>query len=162
MRKVVLALILLIAPIVTYSYTPQKGDFGAGLILGEPTGLTVKYFLQKQHAIDAALGYSVFDKGFSMVFDYAFHIWDVFSKKGNIPIYFGPGIQIQERKFKNSDSNNSGTSKQIGMGIRGFFGTEFHPDKYRFSFFLEVSLHIFLVPSVKAGFGLGGGARYYF
>mgnify|MGYP000674034767 CR=1 FL=1 len=49
-----------------FAFTPllfsQNKGIGAGVILGEPTAISAKFWLGENNAVDAALGYS-FDKG---------------------------------------------------------------------------------------------------
>ncbi len=54
MKKVFLSLILIFLCLNVFS---QKGDFGMGVILGNPTSLSVKYWTGDLTAIDASLGY---------------------------------------------------------------------------------------------------------
>jgi hypothetical protein len=51
-------LVTLISTSVLYSYSPQGKDFGFGIMLGDPTGLTAKMWTQKDNAFAFNLGNS--------------------------------------------------------------------------------------------------------
>ena len=48
-----LLLSLLAAPVAAQN---RSGDFGLGIIVGDPTGVVVKYFASEAVAFDAAIG----------------------------------------------------------------------------------------------------------
>lgn len=51
---------------------PQRTDFGAGLILGEPTGISVKGWIRSDRAVDGAVDLAVrFPVGLCYQFDAA-------------------------------------------------------------------------------------------
>lgn len=58
-RSILLACCLLaLSPHVSRA----QGQFGIGLIVGEPTGISWKYNLSDRNALDGALGFSPFDR----------------------------------------------------------------------------------------------------
>ena len=63
--------------------------FGVGFILGSPSGVTGKYFLNKSHAVDAGLGVAAGD-GFYLYADYLMHFSGVLPVD-NLDVYFGLG-----------------------------------------------------------------------
>ena len=48
-------------PTVSTSSESQSGRFGAGIIIGEPTGASLKYWLNDTMAVDGAFGWSFHD-----------------------------------------------------------------------------------------------------
>ena len=59
MKKIIFAVCLLACQSAVYA--AQGGRrFGAGIILGAPTGLSAKYWLDKTRAVDGALGFEIF------------------------------------------------------------------------------------------------------
>jgi hypothetical protein len=87
---------LVIQTTVCYAQDSKPGWFGAGLIIGVPTGLTVKYWLDQTHAIGAALGLG----NVSVHADYLWHRWNIFPKlkSGRLGIYWGVGAKIKKRR----------------------------------------------------------------
>lgn len=69
--------------------------FGLGLELGEPTGITGKYFLQSDRALDFGLGeiYNYYDyRGLHLYMDYLWHPVSLASTDAfELPLYIGLG-----------------------------------------------------------------------
>ena len=69
--------------------------FGLGLELGEPTGVTGKYFLSASNALDFGLGtiYNYFDRdGLHLYLDYLWHPVSLISNESfELPFYVGVG-----------------------------------------------------------------------
>ena len=64
----------------------QDRGFGAGIILGEPTGLSAKSWLSQQNAIDLGLAYSFRHRGyFHLHADYLWHFPDVIESTERFP-----------------------------------------------------------------------------
>jgi hypothetical protein len=146
----------------------HEGSFGAGLILGEPTGLTVKYWLGSPGAIDGGLAYS-FNSFFLIYSDYLYHFKGAFGASSEFATeltpYVGGGAVLfvqttnqghQDRSFFRSDQGSVGLALRIPVGI------EWTPGRAPFGVFVEIAPGIGIVP---ATFGLlqgGIGARFYF
>ncbi len=139
--------------------TPGQGDFGLGLMIGEPTAVSGKYFIGRESAIDGGLGLSIINNGFWFHSDYIYQLWDVFDTTRDLPVYFGAGGVIHKREIKET---NKEKEDKIDFGPRILVGAEFHPRKYRFSFFGEVAFNIFILHELDIAPGLAFGMRYYF
>ncbi len=93
--------------ILPKSIIAQDHGFGLGLILGEPTGLSAKFWTSKVNAFDFGLGVSVggdrishkydYDKSGRIHFhmDYLWHSFNAISSTERFPLYYGLGGQIQ-------------------------------------------------------------------
>ena len=84
-------LLILLAGILSSSHL-QASKFGIGFILGWPSGLTGKVFLNSNNAIDIKVGVVSSDLYISC--DYARHFYSLFSLR-NLPIFFGLGGGVQ-------------------------------------------------------------------
>ena len=77
----------------TSAYRPsasaESGNFGLGLMLGEPSGLTGKYWLSDTHAVDGALSFS-FGNYTALLSDFLWHAPRAFDNPQFVP-YFGVG-----------------------------------------------------------------------
>jgi hypothetical protein len=144
------------APIAAISHANQPGHFGLGGILGEPTGVSAKYTIDRQFAVQGALGLSLIEKGLWLSTDFLFHIHNVFGDRGRLPLYFGGGLVIQDR----GDSGKN-KSRETSLGIRGVVGVEYLAQD-RISIFGEVAVQPFLLPSLGLGISVAAGARYWF
>src|SRR5262245_13230596 len=71
----------------------QGGRLGLGMMFGEPTGASVKYFFSDQFAIDGGAGWSFHrETDFQVHSDALWHVHDLFdSNEGQFSLYFGAG-----------------------------------------------------------------------
>jgi hypothetical protein len=75
----------------------QDRGLGLGLILGEPTGVSLKSWTGRRTAIDAAAAWS-FDRDGSLHFhaDYLIHDFNLLkTRTGRLPVYYGIGGRIR-------------------------------------------------------------------
>jgi len=146
---IVISIIILLA---NHSFSQNKG-FGLGVILGEPTGVSAKYWMSSTTAIDAALAWSFVDKGALHIHaDYLFHNFQLISLEGKskLPVYYGIGARI---KFGDDDTR---LAVRIPVGIDYLFGDA------PVDIFLEVVPMLELIPKTKFQFNAALGARYFF
>jgi hypothetical protein len=84
----------------------QDRGFGLGIIVGEPTGVSLKGWLSKTTAIDAALAWSFAGGDFFQIHgDYLSHNFSLLKvEKGKLPFYYGIGGRIKffddERRYR--------------------------------------------------------------
>jgi hypothetical protein len=142
------------SPTTTYSHSEDmKGRFGTGLILGEPTGVSLKYFLSDTIAIDGAAGWSFRDEtDLSLHSDILWHKFDLVSlDKGQLPFYIGVGARV---KFRENAEDE--------IGIRVPIGVSYIFDDLPLDVFFEVAPIVNFTPSTQGGFTTGIGARWWF
>jgi hypothetical protein len=150
MKKIVFAILICISLSVPAAFA-DRGPFGLGLILGEPTGISAKLWLADMHAVDAAFAWSFQDEGsFYIHANYLFHLTGLISvNTGQLPVYFGVGGKVNLR-------DDPQVSVRIPFGLNYLF------DTVPLDAFLEVAPGIGLFPSTKFDIGAGIGIRYYF
>ncbi len=69
-------------------------DLGVGVALGQPMGVTAKYWLSPTSAVDAFMGYH-FNHNFDAHADYLLHSFSSFDVgRGRLPFYLGVGGRI--------------------------------------------------------------------
>ncbi len=124
--------------------------FGAGIIIGEPTGLCAKLFIAEILAIDLAVSWSFLDAAFHIHSDFLFHLIDPFDLAvGDIDFYIGGGGLVKfGRAFK--------------IGIRVPFGVAYVFESIPLDIFLEIAPILELIPATAPSIGGGIGIRYYF
>ncbi|MBI4375484.1 MAG: hypothetical protein HY549_03445 [Elusimicrobia bacterium] len=148
MKGFALALSLLLFPAAASAQKP--GYLGLGALLGDPTGATVKYWIDPAQSIDAGIGVS---HTLTLLADYSWHGWRAIPQpsRGNLAAYFSVGGRLETRD-------------DTDFGLRVLPGLSYWPHfKRPVEFFLEIG-PVFRVTDVKprvradGGFGL----RYYF
>ena len=127
---------------------------GAGIILGEPTGGSVKYWLNRTMAVDGALGWSSHDHSqFYVHGDLLWHKFNVFPiKKGRLPLYFGVGGLV---RFRDEHHDNQ-------VGIRVPVGVDYMFENSPVDVFAEVAPAIDVTPDARGEVTGGVGVRFWF
>jgi len=89
MKRIIL---LLYAAFLAINAFPQKGDFGMGIILGNPTAFSVKWWTGNKSAIDASLGYHYGNMDHPHLnTDLHLYLWSFQKEADLIKVYLGPG-----------------------------------------------------------------------
>jgi hypothetical protein len=142
----------------------QNRNFGLGVIIGEPTGISAKLWTSSENAFDFGLGWSVggdrignydgnYNGGNRVHFhmDYLWHSFDAIHSSERFPLYYGIGGRI-----------NNGGGYNSSVAVRGVFGIEWMPHKAPIDVFFELVPSLQLTSSTGFGIDAGFGARYYF
>ncbi len=151
MKKLVVIIFLFVILFSIPSFSQTKG-FGLGIILGEPTGISAKYWTTSTTAFDFGLGYS-FEKNSRMHLhaDYLFHVNNLFQTNENIQFYYGPGARL-----KLVDVGDS------RLGFRFDVGLVWIPRNTPIDVFLEVAPLLDIIPETDFSFNGGLGVRFFF
>ena len=134
----------------------QKGKFGLGVVVGEPTGLAWKYWLEGTNALDGSIGFAPSDR-FRLSVDYLWHAHP-FSEKA-LALHYGPGVTFgfgQSHYSSDYFGENGG-----GFGFRGVVGLTYLIKNTPLDVFFEAAPVIILAPSATSGVDLGLGLRAY-
>jgi len=130
----------------------QEKRFGVGLMLGEPTGASLKYWLSDVSAIDSVVGLSFEDDNFSIHADYLYHFNDVVQLEENrLSLYVGGGPRYRARDHKDDL-----------FGIRAVGGVAYSFDEIPVDIFFEAGPVFDLTPDAKVRYTVGIGARFWF
>lgn len=150
MKRFVLIL-MLAAILFPGAAKAQDNDFGLGIILGEPTGISLKYWVGSNAAIDGAVAWSFGNNdSLHLHADYLFHKFNLFKvEKGKIPLYYGIGIRVR-------------AEGRTRVGVRFPVGISYIFEKAPLDIFLELAPLLDLVPDTDFRFNGAIGIRYYF
>jgi hypothetical protein len=138
----------------TSSTSSNDGKLGAGIIIGEPTGASLKYWLNDTMAIDGALGWSFHDDSdFYLHSDVLWHNFDLIPvSRGRMPVYFGVGGLV---RFRDNNQDNQ-------VGIRVPVGVSYMFDNAPVDVFVEIGPALDVAPDVQGEITGGVGIRYWF
>lgn len=150
------------APAPAHADEYEKGSFGAGLIVGEPTGITARLYLSDDRAVQAAVGFTFIGDGWQAHADYCFHPWILEERDSfTLPVYVGPGARTVRYT-----SGRGSADDFYAIGLRAVAGIVFDFKTVPLDAFLEVAGIAEYGFRDDKGFGLsinfGGGVRYYF
>lgn len=169
MKKVLFVAGVLCAFVVAFSSQalaqgPKGKEFGFGLVLGEPTGLTIKYWLNKENALTANLGASYFGSPRIGV-DYLWH-FDIF-KSRIVQLYAGPGLVLgigEGKGFWYKEKHGKfymRSSGETGIAFRGMVGLNIIPRNTPLEIFLELGPLVGITPLSGSAMDAALGIRFY-
>jgi hypothetical protein len=143
----------------------EGGPFGLGLILGSPTGVSMKYYLgESGQAIDAAIGGAFSKSGLHVHVDYLWHPFMLVQEAAfNLPLHAGVGVRLLDHdRGKDGDDD-------LHAGLRLPVGLTFDFKEVPLDVFLEVALildfhgeHGIDDDQLGLDINAGVGVRYYF
>jgi hypothetical protein len=161
MKNFIFLILLLIAITgISSAQSPEGKNFGFGIILGDPTGGTAKFWTSTQNAFTLSFGKSYYGSPRIGV-DYLWHFNPFHTNVANL--YAGAGGVIGFGKgngfwYKNKYYR---TNDEAGFGGRGVFGLDFIPQDTPLEIFLELGMLMSLVPDFDTSVDAGLGIRFY-
>ena len=155
--KCKIAIIVLLL-VVSSANARSQDDFGIGIIVGEPTGLSLKYWLDEDYAIDGAAAWSNSENdSFQLHGDYLIHDYDLL-EADELPVYYGIGARL---KFKDDDGRGRNENHAM-FGIRFPLGVTYLFDDEPLDLFFELVPVLDLSPGVDLDINAAVGLRLYF
>ena len=136
-------------------------------MLGEPTGISVKGWLDGEHAIDGGLAWSFSESGSTRLHaDYLFHKMDLIPvSKGKLPLYFGPGLRLRfwhsDHYWRDGKEYHDGDGS-ADLAVRFPVGLAYLFDGAPVDVFLELVPTLDIIPSTWFEFDAAIGGRYWF
>ncbi len=132
---------------------------GLGVMVGEPSGLSAKSWLDKTRAVDLGLAYSLSgDTDLQVHADYLIHNFTLLADsgiKGRLPFYYGLGGRLRLREGNGDDGKDK-------LGVRVPLGVSWYPPDTQLDVFLEVVPVVDLLPDTAAGLNAALGVRFWF
>ena len=147
MRK---AIIIALLGVFSLTMSAQDSGIGAGVIFGEPTGLSFKSWLTSKNAVDAAVTWSAIDDYLYVHADFLIHNFDIIDvSDGQLPLYFGIGGKV-------------GFGNDLSMGVRVPIGLDYMFSGAPVDIFVEVVPGLKFLPAIDFDVDGGIGIRYWF
>jgi len=148
--KYLMLLFILILPL-SLKAQMRRGNFGAGVMFGEPSGITAKLWQSQRNAFDFGLAWSFeHTNSMTMQADYLWHSYNLIKvDKGTMPVYYGVGGRVLL-----GDEGNVGV--RIPVGVNYLFAND------PIGLFFEVAPVLDLAPSTTFDLSANVGIRYYF
>ncbi len=141
--------LLLLPPTLAHG---EVSSASAGIIMGEPTGISFKTWLNEDTALAAAAAWSFADgrEAFHIHGDYLNHIFGLFHpKRGRMAVFYGFGARVK-------------TEPQTRAGIRIPFGVTYIFEGAPLDIFFQIVPLLDMAPSTEANVNIGAGIGYYF
>ena len=148
--RLLLLLGVVISVLIPRDASGQSRPFGAGLVLGSPTGISIKYWQNKDRALQGGIAWDLGqDEVIQIHGDFLRHRFDVIDAQ-RTALYYGPGVRI---RFGHSNE---------GLGARFAFGITHLLSQDPIELFLEFAPVLNLTPDAQLILDGGLGIRYYF
>ncbi|HKI84283.1 MAG TPA: hypothetical protein VKA63_08105 [Candidatus Krumholzibacteria bacterium] len=154
MKKIFICMVLIAVLIpVSTAASEHRSSFGAGIILGEPTGVSMKLWTGGSTAVQGAVAWSFTEHtNLHLHADYIWHRWNLIQvEKGSLPLYFGVGGRLRLRDEVDDT-----------LGVRFPVGLAYEFADAPFDLFLELVPVLDLTPSSEFDLNAALGGRYYF
>ncbi|MHB1687012.1 MAG: hypothetical protein ACYCVH_06545 [Ignavibacteriaceae bacterium] len=159
MKKFLLG-ICLVAVIAGHSFaqSPGRKNLGFGIVLGEPTGATLKYWTSYNNAFVFDIGSSYFG---SPRFD-ADYLWHFNAFNSDIAnLYAGPGFALGFGAGNGFWDRTYRTTSGAALGVRGVFGVDVLPRRTPLEIFGEIGVLVGLTPDFGSAIDGAIGIRFY-
>lgn len=150
MRKLV---VVLIALLVGQELVAQPKKLGIGIVLGAPTGFSVKHWNTPTYAIQGAIGGGF--NGITIGADFTFHT-NAFNN-ARLPFYYGPGVFFGSAGFGGPRYSRG----DLALGGRFIFGIDYLFHDHPFDIAFELGPALLVTPVVGMGIEVGLAFRFY-
>lgn len=130
------------------SVSSQERGTGVGAIIGEPTAITVKHWVNSSQALQASIGWTLERRGGTQTSFSADFLWHepVYLKEGGrLPLFYGIGVYTFGE-----------------AGIRGTFGALFVLKNVPMDIFVQIHPAVSLTPGTDFRMQAGLGVRWFF
>lgn len=142
---------------LSLSVRADHGPFGLGVIIGGPTGISAKYDLDSERALDGAVAWSF--GGRTRLHTHMDFLWKrpaaLNLDRVDLDFYYGVGGRLITR---DADEAKNKTL----FGVRGPVGLSYRFEKPSLEIFAELAFYMNLVSETEAGADGGIGIRYLF
>lgn len=139
---------------------PRPDTWGAGVILGEPTGLSAIWQRSDSHALATALAWSLPDDHLHVHADYLYTLTrfrDPELQEVAFPVSMGVGARV-----RTGGDEGWGDDFGVSLGVRVPFNLSMMPDRVPLDVFLELVPVVGLLPATDLDLDAAVGIRFYF
>lgn len=146
----VTALLCLSMTSISHAQQADK-DIGIGVMVGEPTGLSLKSWLSNDNAFDVGLAWSLNRDAVHIHADYLWHNYNVFDEvdEGSLPLYYGIGGRVILA------DDDAVIGARVPVGLNYLF------EDSPIGLFMEIAPIINLAPDTDLDIEGGIGIRFY-
>jgi len=153
-RIIVLGVTILVCSSIAFSSSSSDRKWGFGVVLGAPSGLSLKYWENSRVAYQGSIG-GMWGGGLMIGADYLVH--ENALRNPSVPFYYGPGIFIGDAGLGGPTYSRG----KLALGIRGAFGVDYLVRDHPFDVSFELGPALLLTPVVGMGIEVSIAIRFY-
>lgn len=162
--------LILAAILIVFASSAQAAradGFGLGFVIGSPTAISGKMYLDSRRAWDAGLSYD-FDDSITVYGDYLRHWPSAFSSRREqflreLSPYLGIGGLFHNSRDPYLNKKNQRRNESVAnLAVRVPLGIEWLTSAVPLGVFIELVPSVFIAPEVDVSLMGGIGLRYYF
>jgi len=125
-------------------------NIGVGFLIGSPTaGISAKLSMSPVTSLNVLLGYDLYHDDVDTRLDYVWYQSFFEVPKGNLPVYYGPGVHASVGSYNR-------------IGVNAVVGMEYQLADAPLDFFFEVAPGINVLPNTDIYLSVGLGGRFFF
>lgn len=146
---------LLILWMLLPAYAHAELPFGAGVILGSPTGFSARYWLNDENSIDLSTGWSIVGSSkFYLYSDFLFSRNGILEVQGEpFDLFFGGGLGVRSRSGR--------ADGELVFGPRLPIGASYEFEEPNLEVFAQAAINLGIIPSTDWYLDAGIGVRFY-
>lgn len=146
--------------VIPTGFLQAQGRFGFGLVLGEPTGLSWKYRLNRENAIDGVLGFSPSDR-FRIHADYLWSSHPFVDPSFSLHYGVGAALGFASSTYFTSRDGYFVRTVDLGFAARVPVGIDYSIPRSPVELYFELAPLVIVAPSAGIGIDAGIGVRVY-
>jgi hypothetical protein len=150
MKRALFIFTILLFVSFSYAATSTPSHIGLGFYFGQPTGISIGWYLSDHQVLNGVVGWAFNNKNgiLSLSADYTYR-WNVASSPGKLFLYAGIGVSARI----GSDSD---------LGLRIPLGIAFFTPEIPLELLLEIAPGMRLIPATTGNVEGGLGIRWKF
>ena len=141
------------------SSSAEEGHWlGVGLLLGEPSGLSAKFFTTQETGFQIHVAYSIPNESYYVTVDYLFDVLPILDDGYEFLLawYLGLGISVGEQVFHQGELPRTFVGARAPIGLRMLF------EGVSLELYAEAGPGVIVTPTIEFDLSGGIGVRYCF
>jgi hypothetical protein len=161
--KRTLSLTLLVLLFSVQDQLQAQGNFGAGFIFGDPTGISWNYRLSRENAIDGGIGFSPFDR-YRIHADYLWRATPFHDQRIGLHYGIGAIAGFGSTHYVTYQGRYAYVlrNEEIGFAARVPVGLSYQFPRSPVELVVELAPMVIFAPASGIGVDAGLGVRFYF
>ena len=142
-------------------------NFGVGVSLGNPLGITGKLYLDdRRTAIEATIGTESWGPNYGGLYAHAVYLWHpgtiLYDAEFEAAWHIGGGAFAGNWALDPGTRFNNWSTTRFSLGPRAMIGIDIDLTRLPLQIYADAALNLFIIPKPFPGLHTSVGVRYYF